>query len=153
MTFERTTDLELIRSILTDPMCYRRIVNDAAPPIWAFAPTLRPGVECVIASDAKGPLALFLLCKSQTDTSAQVHFSALPVTWGRSTALVTSFLEWAWKNTPLTLLIAPVPSYNTLVKRLAEKVGFERHSVRYAVGTRRGKSFDIIELHIARRTS
>ncbi len=146
MTFERTTDLELIRSILTHPMSYRRIVNDAAPPIWAFQPELKPGVECVIASDARGPLALFLLCKWQTDPrAAEVHFSALPLTWGRSSAVVSAFLAWVWENTPLDILIGKLPSYNRLALRLAKEVGFEKVLVCLAVGTRRGKPYDLIE--------
>ncbi len=151
MTFERTEDLELIRSILTEPACYRRIVNDAAPPIWAFQPQLKPGVECVIARDARGPLALFLLCKWETDPgTAEIHFSAMPATWGRSTVVVAAFLNWVWANTPLDILIAKVPSYNRLALRLAKEVGFEKVLVCLAVGTRRGKPYDLIETTVVR---
>ncbi len=127
------------------------MVNDAAPPIWAFQPELKPGVECVIASDARGPLALFLLARREADPStAEVHFSALPVTWGRSTSLVASFLGWVWENMPLDILIGKIPSYNRLTLRLAKEVGFEEMLVCRAVGMRRGNPYDLIELAVVR---
>ncbi len=127
------------------------MVNDSAPPLADFAIYPNPCIEYVLGRIAGRPVAVFLLCGScENRRAADVHFSALPETWGVAAELVSGFLKWVWANTPLDSLVARVPSYNRLCLSLAGKVGFERREVIRAGQLRRGKSFDLIQMQIAR---
>lgn len=152
MTFERTQDSELIRRILTEPRCWRRMVNDNAPIPQDFAVEMVPGVQFIAALDRGRPLAVFLLCDSSLGPDvAEVHFSALPETWGaEAIQIVSAFIAWTWENSSLQSIVGFVPSYNLLCLRLALRVGFERYFTSRSVGTRRGKCFDLIHTMISR---
>lgn len=148
MTFELTTDYELVRSLLTEPRCYARMRNDEAPnpeelQVGGFA-----GVRYVIGLDGKVPVAVFMLIGSKS--KAVVHFCMSPHKWGDTEPIAIEFLEWAWKNTRLIWLKGPVPSYNRMALRLALAAGFKPEGIEENVGKKNGKLFDLCWLAIER---
>lgn len=150
MTFSITTDLALVRSILTNDKCYRRMANDAAPDIDEFRIGQRQDIRYVLAKQGK-PEALFLLCDWQADPeTAEVHFCFLPCAWGHAWAIADAFLQWVWRATPLNRLIGFVPSYNRLALRLARSVGFTGNGKIYNAGSKHGKPYDLLMLETLR---
>ena len=121
MTFSRTTDYPLIRHILTQPQCWRRMVNDAAPEPASLPIEARPDLQYILAEEWQYPAALFLL--RDCGTFGEVHFCFLPHAWGRSEAIAREFLAWVWANTDFKRLVGPVPSYNRLALKLAKQAG------------------------------
>lgn len=151
ISFAVSTDYPLIRRLLTDMRCYRRIINDSAPPVDAFQVGPFPDVVYVVASTGWGPLAVFLMI-GKIPHEAEIHFSMTPAAWGQSERVAKAFLEWVWRETSVNTLIAEVPSYNSLALRLAKLVGFQDAGMRkFYAGKKHGKYFDLIVLTLERQ--
>ncbi len=151
MTFQRTTDTWLVRSFLTDPKLWRRMVNDDAPKVEEFQVKDNSDITYIVGVENRAVAeALFLLCKTEQPNTAEVHFCMAPDVWGRSLEVAAGFLSWVWKNMSLRRLTAKLPSYNRLAKKLAEAVGFRQYGIRKRAGTRRGVSFDLLLLDLRR---
>lgn len=148
MTFERTEDLALVRAILTEPRCWRRMANDQAPAVEAFQPKLRPGLEYIVARDVGELVALFLLVAVEGGT--ECHFCFVPRVWGKTAAIARAFVAWVWEETACTRLIGPVPSYNRLALKLAMEVGFTEYGRQPEAVQKGGKSYDRILMSITR---
>jgi hypothetical protein len=126
MTFERSTDYALIREILVEPRCYRRMTGvrsqesgvrielDVGP---------RDGIEFVLArADDGAPTAVFLIV-----AGVDVHFCFVPAFWGRTEATARGFIAWCWAETVYKLLHGHVPVHNRLALQLAQRVGFTEY--------------------------
>ncbi len=148
LTFERTSNLDLVREILTDPRCWRRMTDDQAPDREAFNPVTKPGLEFVTATKDGRVLALFLLI--ERGTAAEVHFCFRPEAWGQAEAIARAFVEWIWRETPIQWMIGPVPEHNRLALKLAEKAGFTRFAVERAAVRKRGRDYDRVLMQIRR---
>jgi RimJ/RimL family protein N-acetyltransferase len=150
MTFERTGDMELVKRILTDKRCWRRMCDDSAPAPDVFAPVQRAELQYVLARDRGRLLGLFILVVR--DTAAEVHFCFSPEAWGRRTTVKTgqAFVEWVWKSTPLTWLLGPVPQHNRLALTLAKACGFSDFMTQRGCVSKGGKPYDLLTLQIRR---
>jgi RimJ/RimL family protein N-acetyltransferase len=146
MTFERTTDLGLVRRILTLPSCYRRMANDTAPSPEVFRIWLSDQVEYILAREGGRPAALFLLVQP----APEVHFCFLPWKWGHALPVARAFLKWTWVNTSYRRLVGPVPAYNRLALKLAKDAGFTRFGAEPLAVRKHGKSYDRILLELKR---
>lgn len=141
MTFERSTDYPLITRLLTDPKCWRRMVDDAAPDRLVFEARPHDGMEYIVMDHA----AVFLLL-----ASGEVHFCIVPHAWGDAERIAREFLGWVWTNTAHTRLIGPVPRHNRLALRLAKAVGFEEVATEPAAIQRHGQPCDRVVLEMVR---
>ena len=124
--FERSTDYELIREILTEPRCWRRMTGSRSresgaksqePGAFQVGPL--EGIEYVLARFDCAPAAVFLI-----EGRAALHFCFVPAFWGRSEAVARGFIEWLWQNTTAGLYKGHVPEHNRLALQLAKRVGF-----------------------------
>ncbi len=149
MTFTFSEDYGLIRIILTDARCFRRMRNDTAPPIERFSVGPTPGVRFVIADEGGCVSGVFLLVE-QGMGGAEVHFCIQPEWWGESRRIGAAFLEWVWASTSLTRLSGPVPDYNRLAQALAHAVGFKKILVTEPRIRKGGKMYAIVQMEIAR---
>ena len=144
MTFDRTSDLELVRQILTAPACYAKMVNDSAPRREDFRPDPDAQIEYVLARDEGAPVGVFLLA------GAEIHFCLLPMTWGDTERIARGFLAWVWANTKHGRLVGKVPSYNALARKLAEAVGFVEVGWEPGAVVKGGKPWDRIVMEVER---
>lgn len=155
MTFERTRDAHLVRSILTaDERSWRQMVNDRAPAPQDLPLPDLDRLTAVLIRDDGCLMGLFLLepHKPHGGRSCDVHFVFLPHAWGRriTEAAGRKFIAWAWQHLVWRRLVGTVPSYNRLALRLAKACGFKQFGTCHRAGTRRGKSFDAILLEVRR---
>src|SRR5262249_23430241 len=79
--FERTTDLELVRQILTRPKIWPHIGDDFAPPVNEFRPNEDPRIWYVLASFEAHVLGLFMFLP-ESPVCWEMHASSLPEHWG-----------------------------------------------------------------------
>lgn len=150
MIFEFTENFELVRRILTDARCWRRMVNDSAPAMEAFEVGPSPNIRHVVAYENGLALAVFVLVAMSHPQAAEVHFCILPDEWGDSKRIADGFLAWLWQKTSLMELAGPVPSYNRLAIKLAKAVGFVQ-SIRVDQAViKSGKSYNLIHLEMQR---
>ena len=119
--FERTTDWELIKSIVTHPRIWPWISDDLSckPEEWQ---PLKNEVFYLKVSDQEGLLGIWCL-RSCTSTCWEVHTCLLPRAYGNSIAASKAAIRWVFVNTPCTRLITAVPSDNRLALRLARRAG------------------------------
>lgn len=146
MTFCQTDDLDLVKRLLTEGRCWRRMVDDSAPMPEAFTPQQREGLTYVLARDKGRLLGLFVLVACEQ--VAEVHFCLTPDAWGRRTTVKVgrAFVEWVWEHTGLTWLLGPVPAHNRLALTLAKACGFSDFLVQRNCISKGGKLFDLITL-------
>ncbi len=143
IAFARTTDLAAIHAILTDIRCWRRMVNDAAPPREEFQIT-PSDIEYVTATEDGITVALFLL----VPPIPECHVCVLPQCWGRSREITRAWLDWVWGNTPYRRLVGPVPAYNRTCLKLSKNVGFTQFGVEHDAVQKHGKVYDRLLMEI-----
>lgn len=150
MIFERTYDMDLVKTIITNPKCFGQMANDSAPPREKLECVDRSGTLPIIARNDDGILAGVFLLVSIVPHVAEVHFCLLPSAWGQGDKIGEEFLEWAWKGTSLNTLRGPVPAYNRLALKTALACGFRISTVTDDAVQRGGKLYAMIHTVIER---
>jgi RimJ/RimL family protein N-acetyltransferase len=125
LTFERSTDVELVRSLVTHPAVYRPgILADYAPAPGAWRAAENRGLWYVVARDDGAPLALYVF-EWHSPVWCSVHLCFLPHAWGRALDVSRAALGWLAQSSGCRKLTAAVPAYNRLTHALARRVGME----------------------------
>lgn len=142
LEFKPTTDYELLDTILKDPSCYRRMVNDQAPQIEDFS--AKPGnYEAVLMIRNRKTVGMFMLIPKGPG-QAEIHFCFTPEAWGRTKDTAIRAVKWIWQHSTIDSLIGPVPSYNRLGLQVAKAAGFVPRDQVASGCTKHGKPFDLI---------
>jgi RimJ/RimL family protein N-acetyltransferase len=153
ITFERCSDLELIRSILTHPRVYPKISDDFSPPASDYRPVSAGLVWYVLAKDVydeiTDTLGLWLL-HQQNGVCWEVHTALLPCAWGEPGLEAARMLpDWIWSHTPCRRIITNVPSTNRLALHFAVKAGMKVMGINPASWLKDGMLCDQIMLGIS----
>lgn len=134
MTFERTKDPELIRSVLTHPKVWPHITDDFSGSPESYEPPMHEAIVYLTVLDGDRLLGLFMF-HPHTRICWEVHTCLLPHCWGvRAAEAAKGAAEWMWANTEAQRIITSVPAYNRLALRFAERAGMKQWGVN-------GKSF------------
>lgn len=150
MRFERTTDWDLIRSVMTHPKLWEASADDFAPAREEFQPRKEPGIWYVaLRAAGRELLGLFILAP-QNAICWEIHARMLPGTWGLLASLAAhGIVEWIWAHTPCRRIVTHIPSTNRLAIRYAERAGFERYGVNPASWQKDGELIDLVLLGIS----
>lgn len=142
--------MQLVREILTEPRCWRRMTDDHAPLPEDFSPEVREMLVYVVARMRNVPVALFVLTGMLN--RAEVHFCMIPDTWGRArtVSIGKAFLGWVWRETSLDWLVGPVPAHNRLALRLAKACGFTENGEQRGCVTKGGRTYSRILMQVRR---
>lgn len=125
MTFARTTDLAIVRRIMTEPTVYRNITDDGCPPASDFRPVEDSRLWYVLVSDGANVIGLFMFVPLNAATW-EVHTCLLPVARGPlAHQAAWEVLDWLWRNTPCQRLITNVPAFNRLALKFAKEAGMQ----------------------------
>ena len=115
MRFERTTDYDLVREVLTDPRLYPHMGDDYAPPIEHFAVNRHPAIWYVLVED--GSLGMFCFFPENA-ICWQAHAALARGLHPRLTRQAgRELMEWLWRETPCQRVIASVPASNRAAVR------------------------------------
>ena len=147
-TFEFTSDLELIRAILTGKRVWYRMVCDAAPAPEALHLAPCDSIRYAVIRREQSPVGMFLLLGNQTE--AEVHFCFLPEIWGESWKIGQQAVAWIWQQTQLRKMVGPVPEFNRLALQFARKLGFQETPPIPSGHTKHGKPYNLIPLLLMR---
>ncbi len=144
MHFTPTTDLPLVKWILTNPRCYAQMPPDQAPPVHEFDVKPMAGVRWVLAMVGVVPIAAVMLKKvARRRDRLELHFCITPRGWGVSQEIAARFLKWLWRvNSHLAKIVIKVPGYNTLALRLAINSGFAAVGRQPSPYTKHGQPFE-----------
>lgn len=150
MTFERSHDWELIKSIVTHPSVYSGISDDGSPPAEQWNPKEYPLVQFVIARDGNEILGLWALAP-QTSACWEVHTCLLPNAYGkRAHQAVMEFEDWVWNNTKAMRVVTDVPEYNRVALRFSLNAGLKQFGLNPKAYMKNGKLHDVIMLGISK---
>lgn len=121
MTYEQTTDLDLVKDILTHKSIYEGAKDDYSP-----APEnirLSKDRYYILVKDMGKIEGVFIL-EPHSHILWEVHIGLLPDLWGKAADVVKEFTGWLWEQSSCLRLIANVPIFNHLVRKLAIDSGF-----------------------------
>ena len=126
----RTTDKDLIRSIMSNRHVYRHISDDGSPSADEFEPPMDDRIFYLLVCDLQDrPAGVFMLHPHNT-VCYEVHTCMTPAAWGyaaRSGAIAGC--KWMFENTPCERIITNVPTYNRLAERFAIDCGMTKYGV------------------------
>jgi RimJ/RimL family protein N-acetyltransferase len=144
MTYTRTADLDLVRSILTHPRIYPWAGDDSAPAAEGFQPNPDDRIWYVLVHDGVELLGL-LVFLPHVSVCWEVHCALLPCAWGPRTAeALSGAFGWIWARTECRRVVAAVPAGNKLACRLAFRAGMDVEGVRPGSWLKRGRLEDLI---------
>jgi RimJ/RimL family protein N-acetyltransferase len=150
ITFQRTWDLELARSVITHPRLFPFLSDDHSPRPQEFRAPRDERVWYVLAYEDDELLGLWMFVH-YSPVLWEVHTALLPSAWGASArAAARAMAEWLWAHTSCRRLITNVPAYNRLALRFAEAAGMRRFGVNERSLLKNGRLHDQIMLGLSR---
>lgn len=150
MTFERTHDVEVIKSIVTHRRVYPAVSDDFSPPADQWMPIQHEDAWYVVAKDGDEILGLWALFPDSR-ICWKVHTCLLPVAYGeRAKRAVLEFEQWVWANMPCLRVTTDVPAYNRLALKFAFEAGLKQFGLNPSAYMKNGKLHDVILLGISK---
>ena len=150
MTFERTRDYELIRSIMSHRRIYPFITDDLCPAVEDFRPAHSDAIWYMLAKDEGDLLGMWIFVP-QNGICWEVHTCLLPVGWGeRGARAARELAGWVWQHTECRRIITNVPECNRLALRFAMRAGMETFGRNKQSFLKSGKVHDQIMLGLSR---
>lgn len=152
ITFERSFDYALIRTIVTHPRIWPFISDDGSPPVEQYRPIESEAVWYVVARDGAEILGLWML-HPHNAVCWEIHTCLLPGAWGdRALEAARLFPEWIWANTVCRRVVTNVPDYNRVALKFAWRSGMLEYGVNPASFLKNGKLYDQVCLGISPQT-
>lgn len=147
---ERTTDVELIKRVVTDPAVYPHASDDYSPSPAAWEPLVDDCIWYVKASDGDELLGLWMF-HPENAICWKVHTCLLPNAYGaRAKVAAKMMAEWLWDHTPCQRLVTDVPAFNRLAFHFARRAGMEQFGVNPKSFMKNGQLHDQILLGMSR---
>src|SRR5262245_35678219 len=129
ITFERTTDWETVKAIVTHPRVYPHVSDDGSPAAEQWEPIKDGLVWYVLVKDDGLILGLWVLVPENA-ICWKAHTCLLPAAYGAKARMAAAGLTaWIWGNTPCLRVITDVPDYNRLALKFAKEAGMEEYGV------------------------
>lgn len=153
MQFERSTDYELLGSVLRTPALYPFISDDFAPAIEDVAAVENPGLWYILAKD-QGDLLGFYLFEPRSPILWEFH-TIMPLN-ARALIAMKELLGqggWLWSHTPCLRAVTYVPEYNAVALRFGLRAGLTVYGRNPASYLRGGRLQDQILMGIARQSA
>ena len=141
LTFERSEDWDLIRSVITHPKIWPHVSDDSTPPWEEWQPVIADSVWYVVVRDGEEVLGVFTMVRHNA-ICWEVHTCLLPSAWGRTLEAARQMAEWAFANMECLRIITNVPAYNRLALRFAERAGMTQFGVNEKSYLKDGKLWD-----------
>ena len=141
LTFERSEDWDLIRSIITHPKIWPHVSDDSTPPWEEWQPVIAESVWYVVVRDREELLGVFTMVRHNA-ICWEVHTCLLPSAWGRTLEAARQMAEWAFANMECLRIITNVPAYNRLALRFAERAGMTQYGINPQSYLKDGKLWD-----------
>lgn len=136
--FERTEDVEFLRSIFTHPRIWPWVSEEGQQPD-DYQPLMHPMVHYLRHGDV-GVIAFRYL----NAVLYECHVAMLP--GARSDNFAREAVRWMWSHTPAEKLVANVPSANRAAIAYARRAGFAQEGRITKAFLRNGKLHDLIVL-------
>ena len=128
MTFTRTRDLELIRSIATHPKVWPTLGDDLVADPEQWTPVLHDGIWYVLVEEDGRVRGMFIFFP-ENSVCWQVHVCMLPEAWGTAGRAAREVFVWLWRQTSCRRIAASIPVWNAPAIHCALRAGMEPFGV------------------------
>jgi RimJ/RimL family protein N-acetyltransferase len=151
LTFERTVDFHLVRSILTGPGIYPHITDDFSPAREVFEVNQNAAIWYVLAIDGGKVVGLFSLLPRNA-IRWELHFAMVRKVSPKITREAgRGIVPWIWEYTHCKRLMAEVPVCNKAAVRYGLRaMGLKAFGRDRAAFLKNGKLVDLICMGISR---
>lgn len=150
MTFERTTDKELIKRCVCHPKVWPHVSDDASGRPEDFQPVAHPAISYIAVKDEEVLLGIFILSQ-QGAICVEIHTCLLPVAWKQYTlSALQGLFAWIWQNTACQRVVSSVPEYNRLALQLGKRAGMTVYGTNERSFLKGGVAYSQILLGITR---
>ena len=151
MTYKRTYNYELARSIMTHSRVYPHISDDYSPNSQNYRPFEDESLWYVLVTSDDGELLGLFLFVPMNAICWDVHTCLLPKCWGPSARRAgRGMAEWVWGNTLCHRIITSVPETNRLALQFAIACGMTEYGRNEKSILKGGRLLDQICLGISR---
>lgn len=129
MRIERTTDADLVRSVVTHPEIYPFISDDHSPAVEDYAPPVADGIYWLACYSGNALAGLFM-AHPWNGITYEIHTCILPAFRGvRAREATAAVLAWIFSNTNCLKLVTHVPVWNEAAFRLATASGMKPEGI------------------------
>ncbi len=150
MTFERTSDYELVREIVTNPLTYDHVSDDGSPSREEYRPIESDSIWYMLVKDEDEMLGCFIFVP-QNVACYEVHTCLLPTAWGsRAHTAAIGVREWMFQHSPAMRIVTNVPENNRLALHFAKHAGLEMYGVNQKSYLKGGVLYDQIMLGVSK---
>ena len=122
MQFQRTTDYELVKRIVTDPSIYPFVADDLSPKPAEWQPVCHELIWYVLAVH-EGESVGMLMLMPRNSIHFDCHVCMLQSGMGKALDTPNEFVSWVWENTPCRRMTASIPAFNRAAIRFALRGG------------------------------
>lgn len=151
MTFARTYNYELARSIMTHARVYPHITDDYSPNVNSYRPLENEALWYVLVSGDEGELLGLFLFVPENAICWSVHTCLLPKAWGPMARRAgREMAGWIWENTLCHRIVTSVPESNRLALEFAVACGMTEYGRNEKSILKGGKLQDQVCLGISR---
>lgn len=151
MTFERTYDWTLVKSIATFPKIWSSISDDFSPQPEDWQPEEDERVWYVIAKSDGGSVLGMFIFYPENPICWRSHVCMLPESWGsQAHSACREVFEWLWEKTSCLRIIGTIPEWNRQALAFAVRCGMEKFGINTKSMQKGGKLFDQILLGISK---
>lgn len=148
--FERTSDYDLVKRIVTHPRVYPHVTDDFSLEASQWEPARHEGIYYLLVKEDGELLGLFTVIPLN-GICWEIHTTLLPQAWGpRAGEAARAVQRWLWEQTRCERLVTNVPEYNRLALRFARQAGLQQFGVNPASYRKDGKLYDQIMLGVSR---
>lgn len=150
MTFERTADYGLIKSVITHPAIWAHATDDYGQNPGEWEPAQSDLIWYVAVKENEELLGLFMLVP-ENHICWKVHTCLLPNAWGRRAKQAAKHgIEWVWANTECLRIVTDVPKYNRQASLFARWAGMSEFGVNPKSYMKNGELQDVTMLGISK---
>jgi len=149
ITFERTHNYALVRTVMTHPRIWPHISDDGSPAASDYRAPEGEHIWYVLARDAGELLGLWVF-HPQNAVCWEVHTCVLPRAWGDVGLEAARLLPaWMWEHTPCRRIVTNIPATNRLALHFAINAGMHSFGVNSASYLKDGQLWDQVCLGIS----
>jgi hypothetical protein len=121
ITFQRTSDRNLLTLVLTDPLFWPHITDDYAPDPRRYEAPRDPRIWYVLVIENCEVIGLFTFLPRST-VLWETHLVLYPDRKTRGTEILRQAFAWMAEHSTAKRFVAEIPRYNRLAVKLAGRV-------------------------------
>jgi hypothetical protein len=152
MRFERTTDADLVKAIVTHPQIWPKITDDNAGSPEDWQPSMSDAAWYVLIWDDEDLLGLWAFFPENSVTW-KAHICFLPDAYGRSKWATMELFDWIWHTTECQRIIGEIAWSNRLALRMVISAGCVPFGIDSASFLKNGILEDRVAVGISRPVS